>query len=95
MNCTLFLLGTYVAALLHARTMWTPWKFLGLAWVWPHHPSCWPLVLRQAPSPLRNLVSSVGSVLVVQLQAFGVLHKGELSFHSKTFGGHLSGTTSK
>ena len=54
--------------------------FWGLAWVWPHHPSCWPLVLRQAPSPLRNLVSSVGSVLVAQLQAFGVLHNGQISF---------------
>ena len=62
--------------------------FLGLAWVWPHHPSCWPLVLRQAPSPLHNLVSSVGCVLVVQLQAFGVLHKARLLFQSKTFRGY-------
>ena len=75
MNCTLFLLGTYVAALLHASTMWTPSIVLVLAWVWPHHPSCWSLVLRQASYPLRNLVSSMGFVLVVQLQAFGVLHK--------------------
>ena len=88
MNCTLFLLGTYVAALSHTSTMWTPWMFLGLAWVWPHHPSCWPLVLRQAPSPLHNLVCSVGHVLLVQLQAFGVVHKAQLLFKSKTFRGY-------
>ena len=38
--------------------------------------------------PLHNLVSSVGCVLVVQLQAFGVLHKAQLLFQSKTFRGY-------
>ena len=86
MNCTRFLLVTYVAELLHASTMWTPLTFLGLAWVWPHHHSCWPLLLPQGLSLVRNLGSSVGFVLVVLLQAFGGLHMAQPSFRSKMLG---------